>query len=743
MIVTLGRTSCPFTPWKPTDGRVFDRFAFDCETTRIDEDRPELVPAFVIGAACDGQKGVFVPRSLLRQFFDAHAGVPVAFHNAAFDLGVIDQTVAPGVDVYAAVEKDLVLDTMVLHRLYRLAAKGHTARGESSLEDCARTYLGVDLPKDDDIRLTFDRFLNRPPAEIPQRHLEYLAKDVLTTRLIAAALCPLVDGVLSTASGVWGFHSGEWLAECSRRFGPLTHNIQLRASILMDALGRNGIGIDRGRRDEKVRRLGAVRAELLERLRHRGYLPGEPGNQKALQSILSEFYRKHLQVERHKTDSGEQWSTKEEHLDELMEYDEFFRDLVLFRGADKLLQTYVSKMGCARLHPTYLCLLATGRTACGGGFNLQNLPKEKSESDAAATVRGCFVPADDQVFIDADYSQIELVAFAHAVPTQFGIASKLAGLINSGADVHRLLAGTVLGKPLDAVTKDERDSAKAISFGRLGGMGAECLRRLAKNNYGIVLAEDEVAERIRAYHRLCPELDIYLQDDVDGGLRLSEMLGLTPAAYDAAVGRRIAPGDPDAVRPAGWLGGMMLKVLADPAPVTRRGEGRPYTPEEISYFWRAAAPLAERLDKKLRRLLVQREPSPALARAVRDLVGRRPVFTATGRLRANATYSAARNCVFQGLAADGAILGMWRVWRAGYKVVAFVHDQLVVEVPADDQVVEHARAIERLMVEGMHEVLPTMQIKVDVAFTRSLNKKDRDPQYDMAASGVSVRPIAA
>src|SRR5439155_11028604 len=143
---------------------------------------------------------------------------------------------------------------------------------------------------------------------------------------------------------------------------------------------------------------------------------------------------------------------------------------------------------------------------------------------------------------------------------------------------------------------------------------------------------------------------------------------------------------------------MLLKVLGDASPVTKRGEGRPYTPEEIDYFWHAAAPLAERLDKKLRPLLVKRESSPALARAVRDLVGRRPVFTATGRLRANATYTAARNCVFQGLAADGAILGMWRVWRAGYKVVAFGHDQLVVEIPADDRVLERARTIERLMV---------------------------------------------
>src|SRR5438128_1821699 len=58
--------------------------------------------------------------------------------------------------------------------------------------------------------------------------------------------------------------------------------IQLRSGILMDVLGQNGI--DRARPGEKVRQLQTTRNRLLERLRRRGYLPGQPGNQKALQS---------------------------------------------------------------------------------------------------------------------------------------------------------------------------------------------------------------------------------------------------------------------------------------------------------------------------------------------------------------------------------------------------------------------------------------------------------------------------
>ena len=71
--------------------------------------------------------------------------------------------------------------------------------------------------------------------------------------------------------------------------------------------------------------------------------------------------------------------------------------------------------------------------------------------------------------------------------------------------------------------------------------------------------------------------------------------------------------------------------------------------------------------------------------AARGLVGRRGVFTLTGRLGAAAAYCARHNTVFQGLAADGAKLALWQLYRAGYRIVNFVHDEIVVEVAAGPQ----------------------------------------------------------
>jgi DNA polymerase I-like protein with 3'-5' exonuclease and polymerase domains len=447
-----------------------------------------------------------------------------------------------------------------------------------------------------------------------------------------------------------------------------------------------------------------------------------------MQSILSEFKRANPDVELKTTPTG-LWSTAEEDLAELAARDRFFADYAMYKAAEKLLSTYLGKMG-GRLHPEFGYLLQTGRTNCCG-FTLQNLPNEKKLLDQdpeAATVRGCLVPAEGHVFVDSDYGQVELVVLGYAIRKQFGLPSVLAELINSGQDVHRLIAASVLGKAPEEVTKKERDSVKAVSFGRPGGMGVGGLRQEAKSTYGLDLTDEAVQERIAAYHRLCPELTEFLRDEVDAGEVVAAELGLTPARYCEAIGAYHDPHDPEGAIPAGWTGGMLLKVLRDEAPLTR--SGRPYTAEEVAFFWDEAQRLPAPLKPGERARLQARRPDSLLWEAVRNWAGRRPVFTVSGRLRANTTFCSSRNTVFQGAAADGAVLALWNVWRAGYKIVAFVHDQLVVECPADDRVKDRVADVERLMKEGMAQVVPGMLVKVETLVTASLNKQDLDPRYD-------------
>src|SRR5262249_23114791 len=155
--------------------------------------------------------------------------------------------------------------------------------------------------------------------------------------------------------------------------------------------------IDPARREEKLAQVRAIRAECWERMRRRGYLAGEPGCGRALQSILAQYQRSHPEAELRRAPSGERFSSAEEDLAELAGEDDFFRDLIRYRAAEKLEATYLRKMGRSRLHAGFGSLMETGRTNCGGGFNLQNLPRESDESEAARTIRGCLVAGEGHV----------------------------------------------------------------------------------------------------------------------------------------------------------------------------------------------------------------------------------------------------------------------------------------------------------------------------------------------------------
>jgi hypothetical protein len=746
--ITLGPYHCPFRPWTPHQGRVFEGlFAYDTETTRIDDDRPYLVPSVVLATACDGHRGVFVRRTHIPAFFDAHRGLGFIAHNAAFDLKVTQAVLGQRLDLYSLVDADKIWDTLILKRLYSLATAGHTARRECGLEDCARTHLGLDLPKDlkdaegRDVRTGFGRYLGRPLDEIPEVYLRYAVADPLATWHLFWELNSLIKAVLKDAHQVWGYVDDAWLRDVTSRFGPLTHHVQLRASILTDAFCSIGIGIDTDRGAEKLARVRAVMDEAKERMRQRGYLVDQKGSGKAMQSILAKFALEHPDVDLRLTDSGERFSSTKDDLAELAAEDEFFAHYAIYRAAEKLVSCYLSKMSQARIYPKFGYLVETGRTSCSG-FTLQNLPKEKGEENAASTIRGCFVPAEGMVFIDSDYSQIELVVLGYTLDRQFGLGTTLRDLVNQ-SDVHRLIAAAVLNKAPEEVTKPERNSAKPVSFGRPGGMGAKRLQQVAKASYGKDLTIEEVEERISAYHQLCPELDQYLADEVDSAAVLARALGLTPARYYGAIGKWYDPCDPRNLVSNGWVAGMLLKVLRDPEPTTRGTFGRPYTQEEIAFFWDEAQRIPLKLKPKLLAKLESRQPDRRLWKAVRDWAGRRPVFTVTGRLRARATFCSARNCVFQGAAADGAILGMWLVWRAGHRLVDFVHDQQVIEAPADDRIPQRIAEIEELMKRGMLLVVPGMNVKVETVVTRSLNKTDLDPRYSPEAHPQTPTVISA
>lgn len=225
----------------------------------------------------------------------------------------------------------------------------------------------------------------------------------------------------------------------------------------------------------------------------------------------------------------------------------------------------------------------------------------------------------------------------------------------------------------------------------------------------------EAASFSESWLNLFPEMRTFLDDGTDLGELIARFLGLNIVEYTDHSGRSVHPDMK--VKTLGW---MCRKTMAKENPST--SNERFYTDKEIDYFWSKVDTVIDRIPIKFHDTIKNRRPSPELAGAICRLAEQAPVLTLTGRLRAGASYTARHNTIFQGLAADGAKLALWKLFRAGYRVVNFIHDEFLVEVPEDDDLSFHAEAIQRLMIEGMQEVVPDVRVGVEFSASRFWSK---------------------
>ena len=216
----------------------------------------------------------------------------------------------------------------------------------------------------------------------------------------------------------------------------------------------------------------AGRLEALERQAHD--LAGGPFNlssPKQLGEIL--FEKLGLPVVK-KTPKGAP-STAEEVLVELSHDYELPAIILQQRALAKLKSTYTDKLPkmidpqSGRIHTSYhQAVTATGRLSSSDP-NLQNIP---IKSEEGRRIRKAFIAPKGHQLLAADYSQIELRIMAHL--------SGDKGLIQAfaeGRDIHSATAAEVFGVELDAVSTEQRRSAKAINFGLIYGMSAFGLAR--------------------------------------------------------------------------------------------------------------------------------------------------------------------------------------------------------------------------------------------------------------------------
>lgn len=217
-----------------------------------------------------------------------------------------------------------------------------------------------------------------------------------------------------------------------------------------------------------------------------------------------------------KTKSG--YSTAADILDKLAEDYPIVQDILEYRGLTKLKSTYADGLmnfvgEDKRIHTNFnQTITATGRISSTEP-NLQNIPMR---TELGRKIREVFVAKDGCVFMDADYSQIELRILAHMSKDQ-----KLIEAYESHEDIHAITASQVFGVPFNEVTPLQRRNAKAVNFGIVYGISAFGLSR------DLSISKKEAAQYIDQYFATYPGVKTYL----DACVELAKKEGFSETLY--------------------------------------------------------------------------------------------------------------------------------------------------------------------------------------------------------------------
>ncbi len=441
------------------------RVAVDTETDSVDPLRARLVG---IAIACRSGEASYIPVG------HGYLGAPTQLRIEAVQEHLAPLFSDPALSM---VGQNLKYDAHVLRR-HGLPVAGWSldTMVAAFLLDSDRAGYGLDGLVEECLghrMIRFEELVGRGSKQLTidrieiERVTEYAAEDADATLRLAV----LFERRL-TESG---------LIEVYRKIdGPL-----LPLLIKMETWG---IRVDAGRLGsmsaEFERTLGRIRTEICA-------LAGVEFNvdsPKQLREVL--FGKLGLKSRRRTAKSGDA-STDARALDELSEEHLIASKLLEYREIAKLKGTYADALPrlihpeTGRVHTSFHPTgAATGRLSSSDP-NLQNVP---ARTALGRRIREAFVPEAGFLFLASDYSQVELRILAHLSGDEALVAA-----FRANEDIHRLTAARVLGIPIERVSDEERQRAKAVNFGILYGMSET---RLAREQG---LSRVEAHEFIEAY----------------------------------------------------------------------------------------------------------------------------------------------------------------------------------------------------------------------------------------------------
>ena len=688
--------------------------SLDTETVLIESKNKS--PKMVLATVSDGETTIVLRPHEIDSFLAAHTSHIFVFHNASFDFWVLEEHTHR---VWNLVESNRMHDTMYLDMLVRLAnGLGESRVGSSeglmlpknlgmlATEYAKEIKLSFAIDKKSDYRLRFGELLLIDDwSKADKGFFEYAAGDTIATKRIYDHLYPKALA-LSKAFGI----SDKLINE----YGPLTHHLQVKASIALLKMTRNGIGFNP---DKVVELEASIRSSIVEdinsiesshpllfqKVKRATGITYKYSLKSNLPSVSTKYLRQELKnicarngvlppLSDGKTEglisiSGSAWEPYR-HLDPLI--DKYLN----LSGTSRLLSFFKTfeNMLVPRIHPSYQTLVRTGRTSSFGP-NIQQMPGDKR-------FRSLFVPRKGKKYAVIDYAYIELRTLAVICEKRFG-KSVLADTIRQGIDPHVYTAAMIRGqsvedfkalKETDPETfKASRQSAKALNFGIPGGLGAQSLADYAQASYGVNLTKEQAGNfRKRLIYVIYPEIGKYLADNI-----------LDDLCKNLKISREMVEGPLHKIGPVASSAAI---ILSNTVKIKNKSEYK-YSEQLWNTAWSVMRELLALSNHDFSHL----KENADLQIGNMDFHYQLFATTATsltGRVRGYCTYTQARNTPFQGLAADGAKRALWKLIKEKFYPVAFVHDEVVLEVDSPEEANKAKQIMEQEMFEAVDRAIP-------------------------------------
>jgi len=369
-------------------------------------------------------------------------------------------------------ETDLMWDTGIAAYLL------NPLKSSYDYDDLARDYLGETVPSRADL-------LGKAAGKLDEEEREKRRITILSheARVCRQSVAPLQTALMET------------------EMYDLYRNVEMPLVYSLDRMEKEGIRVEAQELEEYGARL-ANQIEVLEKSIYE--LTGETFNINSPKQLGEILFEKMKLPGGKKTKTG--YSTAADVLEKLAPDVPVIARILEYRQLTKLKSTYADGLAAfigpdGRIHGTFnQTITATGRISSTEP-NLQNIPVRM---ELGREIRKVFVPKAGCVFVDADYSQIELRVLAHMSGDQ--------GLIDAyrqAQDIHAITASQVFHIPLEEVTPLQRRNAKAVNFGIVYGISAFGLSE------DLSISRQEALEYIERYYATYPGIKTFLDGQVE------------------------------------------------------------------------------------------------------------------------------------------------------------------------------------------------------------------------------------